>query len=127
MVIMSETVLKAARLAYPEFIWRDEDGMILGASRKTIEALGDSIRYMAPEQVAPYFNAKFSIDSGNCGMALQIALEDEDNGGWVFFKRDGLFSACKGIFSAFYDECQINDPISAPTKPALLLKCTEAL
>lgn len=86
-----EVLLAAARKAYPEFIWREEDGMILGALRKSIEALGDSARYMAPEQLAPYFNAKFSIESGNCGMALQIALEDD----WIFTRGKHGFQATK--------------------------------
>lgn len=108
-----EVLLKAARKAYPEFIWREEDGMILGALRKSIEALGDSARYMAPEQLAPYFNAKFSIESGNCGMALQIALEAQENGGWTFWRTyDGTFVA------ESWDESKI---LHAPTKPDLLL------
>lgn len=120
---MSEVMLKAARLAYPEFIWRDEESNIVGARRDRIESLGDSIRYMAPEQLNLYFNARFDLDSGDCVMALQIALEWK----YKFYRtfKDHLSGKEGGII--FVAEPKIIGPvISAPTKPELLLKCTEA-
>ncbi len=112
------TLLKAAGVAYPEFIWREEESNILGARRDRLEALGNSIRYMAPEQLTLYFNARFDFDYTACVLTLQIALEKM---GWWFRYTNNQFmadhhSVLKGLW-----------PLCAPTKPELLLKIVEVL
>jgi hypothetical protein len=98
---MSEIMLKAARLAYPQVKW------VIYASPYEGEGT-----FIYPEGK---LCDEFEIDDLADQMALQIALEDK---GWIFCKTGGVFEA-RLIFPVRYCE--------APTKPALLLKCTEAL
>jgi hypothetical protein len=94
---MSETLLKAARLAFQQFDWK----IFPGSETTVFDGRGGS----------------FNMDL-RCQMALQIALEENKNGGWTFWRTyDGTFVA------ETWNEATI---VHAPTKPDLLLKCVEA-